>query len=865
MSVEQVFFVTVSQGQYLIDGERAPTIDLISGKTYQFDLSDPSVSSHPFWFRYQGIPIDESLVNTTGQLGVDQVLRYTAPGASSGELTYYCQNHSGMGGDFEVVRNVITGTEDGDELTGSIGDDVINGGGGDDTLDGGAGDDTLRGGSGEDTILGGGGNDQILGGLGNDLLDGGAGDDRISFWDVEYTSGVTIDLMAGSSTDEFGFTDELINIESVNGTNFNDVLSGDNSDNGLDGSGGDDLIYGYGGSDSLWGREGSDTIYGGDGRDFLIGFSGNDYIDGGEGFDKLRYDLDAQYGGTFGISVNLINQTARDGFGNTDTVLNIYEVLGTTYADTMLGDFEANKLLGADGDDDLDGNNGNDIIYGGEGNDTLTAGDGDDQLFGGAGDDVFHDDWGGNDTFDGGSGIDSLYFPTKKFGITVNVNEGTIASHFSPPSWSPTPEQDELDTIVSIEKFGGTNFTDVFYGSAENETFWGFDGSDTLNGGAGDDTLSGGSGSDKFIFEAGFGNDIITDFTHGLDELKFYDANGNLLTSKDISETQNEDGDAVLTVSDGSSVTLTGVSVYTLPISVVSQKSGDTVTFSFFLDHDQDPGDAGVGSFNATLGFEPDNLTYVSSSFADGLTGIPNATDVNSGTLGLGGFGLTPVTDLDTALFSVTFESTAATEPVQLTLSEVEVDATSLSGGTYTTDLTGATLSGLVVTRSGAALLDVLLETDTGLSTQTSSAGAFEIDLSGSEQSLSGSLSFSNTGSTKAISAADALDALKLSVGLPTDAGVSDAFSLISADFDQNGKVTASDALEILKYSVGLPTEQNAQWVFLDTNADYSNVGRSATNYTEGASLADITSDATIGLTGILIGDVNDSYSGLIT
>ena len=134
MSVEQVFFLTVSQGQYLIDGERAPTIDLISGKTYQFDLSDSSVSSHPFWFRYQGIPIDESLVNTTGQLGVDQVLRYTAPGASSGELTYYCQNHSGMGGDFEVVRNVITGTEDGDELTGSIGDDVMIGGGGDDTL-----------------------------------------------------------------------------------------------------------------------------------------------------------------------------------------------------------------------------------------------------------------------------------------------------------------------------------------------------------------------------------------------------------------------------------------------------------------------------------------------------------------------------------------------------------------------------------------------------------------------------------------------------------------------------------------------------------------------------------------------------------
>ena len=982
------FKLTASNGSYFIDGKIKPVLNITSGLDYQFDMSDPSLVDHPLWFSYDGNPIQDALVTSVGERGVDQIITITAPSIGGGLFEYYCINHTGMGAEVVVSRNNILGTDVSDTLSGSSGDDLIDalggddtildgagndqvyagagddtiynsggsdlfdggsgsdtlsvnissgfdersfevgfdtvagthgrlnstvgqdtisgienftlignfnavvtggyednifitdagddilsggdgndkiqGGAGKDTLDGGAGDDTLRGESGEDTILGGGGNDQILGGLGNDLLDGGAGNDRISFWDVGYASGVTVDLMAGSSTDEFGFTDELINIESVNGTNFNDVLSGDNLDNGLDGSGGDDLIYGYGGSDGLWGREGADTIYGGDGRDFLIGFSGNDYIDGGEGFDKLRYDLDAQYGGTFGIYVNLINQTARDGFGNTDTVLNIYEVLGTTYDDTMLGDFEANKLLGADGDDDLDGNNGNDIIYGGGGNDKLTAGDGDDQLFGGAGDDVFHDDWGGNDTFDGGSGIDSLYFPTKKSGITVDVNEGTIESHFSPPTWSPTPEQDELDTIVSIEKFGGTNFKDEFYGSAENETFWGFDGNDSLNGGAGDDTLSGGSGSDKFIFEAGFGNDIITDFTHGVDELKFYDANGNLLTSTDISETQNEDGDAVLTVSDGSSVTLSGVSVYTLPFSVVSQKSADTVTFSFFLDPNQDPGDTGVGSFNATLEFEPSNLTYVSASFADGLTGVSNATAVDSGTLGLGGFGLTPVTDLDTALFSVTFEANAVTDSVQLTLSEVEIDATSLAGGTYTIDLTGATLTGSVVTRSGTALSDVLLETDTGLSTQTSSVGAYELDLSGSEQLLSGSLSFSNKGSTKAISAADALDALKLSVGLPTDAGVSDAFSLISADFDQNGKVTASDALEILKYSVGLPAEQNAQWVFLDTNADYSDVSRSITNYTEGVSLADITSDATIGLTGILIGDVNDSYSGLI-
>lgn len=114
------------------------------------------------------------------------------------------------------------------------------------------------------------------------------------------------------------------------------------------------------------------------------------------------------------------------------------------------------------------------------------------------------------------------------------------------------------------------------------------------------------------------------------------------------------------------------------------------------------------------------------------------------------------------------------------------------------------------------------------------------------------------------ITSGDALDALRLSVGLPTQAGTASAFDFIAADFNQDGKITSGDALEILKFSVGLQGSSTPEWVFLDTNSDYSNVSRSTINYTKGVSLTDITSDATIGLTGILIGDVNDSYSGLI-
>ena len=41
-------------------------------------------------------------------------------------------------------------------------------------------------------------------------------------------------------------------------------------------------------------------------------------------------------------------------------------------------------------------------------------------------------------------------------------------------------------------------------------------------------------------------------------------------------------------------------------------------------------------------------------------------------------------------------------------------------------------------------------------------------------------------------------------------------------------------------------------------------MSKSNTSYTEGVSIADLTADTSVGLTGILIGDVNDSYSGLI-
>ena len=175
-------------------------------------------------------------------------------------------------------------------------------------------------------------------------------------------------------------------------------------------------------------------------------------------------------------------------------------------------------------------------------------------------------------------------------------------------------------------------------------------------------------------------------------------------------------------------------------------------------------------------------------------------------------------------------------------------------------------VSSIVSTRDGSKISDanVVMSDGTNSSSYKSAAdGSVSGTLtSGSASTVTGSLAYSS--STKAVSSQDALDALKLSVGMTTAAGTKTAFDFISADFNQDGKVSSQDALSILKYSVGLTTPEQAEWVFVDTGGDYSGVSKSNTSYTEGVSIAELTADTTIGLTGILIGDVNDSYSGLI-
>jgi hypothetical protein len=79
-------------------------------------------------------------------------------------------------------------------------------------------------------------------------------------------------------------------------------------------------------------------------------------------------------------------------------------------------------------------------------------------------------------------------------------------------------------------------------------------GGDFIGGGAGRDVMSGGPGGDVFIFGLGDGNDVVLDFdadpAGGQDRLWITDA---------LTLGKNADNDAVITLKDGSTLTLLGV------------------------------------------------------------------------------------------------------------------------------------------------------------------------------------------------------------------------------------------------------------------------------------------------------------------
>ena len=420
-----------------------------------------------------------------------------------------------LGGDGQA--NLLLGLAGNDTLDGGGGNDTLDGGSGQDTatyasapgavrvslaiagpqdtgaagldtlvsieeLQGGAFDDTLTGGSGSDTLRGGAGNDTLVGGPGNDSLDGGDGtQDRVSY--ANASVGLTVGLGGNWNLGALG-TDIFVNIEQLEGSNFDDFLVGTDAD---------------------------DWYLGGLGNDTLFGGLGNDTLDGGSGTqDQAIYD-NATSGVTVSLGLAGAQFTGNAGF---DTLLRIEYLTGGAFDDLLIGD---------DGDNRLEGLGGNDTLEGGLGNDTLD---------GGAGFDIA--------SFASAFGVYvSLDDPNPHFtgaGIDTFISiEGLEGSQYD----------DELRGNSGNNRLSGLGGDDTLGGGGGFDTLLGGFGNDVLDGtGFGASTLVGGDGNDiyfvdstdDFVDESGSnGYDIVRTFasislTDGIEEVNYFGADGGGIT-----------------------------------------------------------------------------------------------------------------------------------------------------------------------------------------------------------------------------------------------------------------------------------------------------------------------------------------------
>lgn len=164
----------------------------------------------------------------------------------------------------------------------------------------------------------------------------------------------------------------------------------------LDGKGGHDWLVG---TDIEFESDGTteakDDLRGGLGDDHLEGRSGVNRLDGGEGRDKASYEMAVR-----GVRVDIFETAEQDTGISSDTILNVENLLGSAFADTLGGSGWSNVL---------DGNDGHDELRGGRGHDELLGGAGDDALFGGIGNDVLNGGQG-SDVLSGGVGADTFVF-----------------------------------------------------------------------------------------------------------------------------------------------------------------------------------------------------------------------------------------------------------------------------------------------------------------------------------------------------------------------------------------------------------------------------------------------------------------------
>ncbi|WP_336167962.1 calcium-binding protein [Acinetobacter sp. 161(2023)] len=245
--------------------------------------------------------------------------------------------------------------------------------------------------------------------------------------------------------------------------NRNNIISTDIGDKLIHGDTGNDYLVGGSGNDYLKGDYGNDLLEGGDGEDYLFGEDGDDTLIGGRGSDELE--------GGSGINTYIFNK--GDGVDEIRSY-DFYEGKSQYIAETHI----ILDVL----PDDIWVNASADYVF-------LRIKDTTDQLY-------IKDPWNAN------IGLKTITFADQTVWTITD-----ILAH-------PLLGTEDDDYLVNMNAYDATIYglagNDHLYGSIGNDYLDGGTGNDYLDGGIGDDYLDGGDGVNTYVFNRGYGDDIVS-------------------------------------------------------------------------------------------------------------------------------------------------------------------------------------------------------------------------------------------------------------------------------------------------------------------------------------------------------------------
>jgi len=126
------------------------------------------------------------------------------------------------------------------------------------------------------------------------------------------------------------------------------------------------IIFGTKNNDVLVGTSSDDVIFDGDGNDVIVTAGGNDVIFAGKGGDIIDGGADndtIHYGSSdAAVQVNLATHIGHGGFAEGDFIMNVENLVGSSFNDILTGSSSGDVIIGGAGADQLTGGAGSDTF-----------------------------------------------------------------------------------------------------------------------------------------------------------------------------------------------------------------------------------------------------------------------------------------------------------------------------------------------------------------------------------------------------------------------------------------------------------------------------------------------------------------------